>query len=93
MEFDEDWWWNFDHEEIHFRGREGEKSVLFRITQIAITDHFKASDNGQKAEELFQDNRDLIEEIARIAHSDDAGSSEILIKGGSFAEYARMAGL
>ncbi len=87
MDFDDGYWWDFDREEIRFRGRDDDGSVVFCITQVAICDWFDADDNEAEAERLFEDNRDWFEQIALNVLVDNDGDAQIRITGDVLRAY------
>ena len=88
MDFENDSWWDFDSSEIHFAGFEDDRRILFRITQIALTDYYGTVDSQQAAEELFDDNKSLIEDVALSVWEDQGNAKVILITSKIFARYA-----
>ncbi|AIA73372.1 hypothetical protein FF32_00520 [Halomonas campaniensis] len=58
-------WWDHSREILHFRlaDDDGEK-VICGITQIAINDYFQTEDTREAAEDNFDDNVELIVNLA-----------------------------
>ncbi|SDY13855.1 DUF1488 family protein [Nitrosomonas sp. Nm58] len=65
-EFESKCEWNYEYRGMHFYGKKSGIRYIFRITQEALIYCFQCNeDTPEAAEEIFKQNRDKIESVAK----------------------------